>query len=117
MVTISAVYPNRPGSRFDVGYYRGSHAALARRLLAPLGLVGLRTIPGDAALDGAAPPFWMIAEMRFASRDAFDRAMAAAGAELFADAANYTDVEPVLQVSADPDDLTFPAPMETSNDA
>jgi hypothetical protein len=37
--------------------------------------------------------------MHFASRAAFDAAIAAAGDALFADIPNYTDATPILQVS------------------
>lgn len=100
MIRISALYPNAEGSRFDADYYVAKHTPFARGLLAPHGLDDIRTTLGVAGLDGAPPPFWVIAEMIFTSRDAFDAAMAACGAALFADIINYTDVSPVLQVSS-----------------
>ena len=117
MITISAVYPNRAGSRFDAGYYRDRHAPFASDLLGPHGLVGLRMSAGIAGLDGSPPQFWMISEMHFTSRDAFGRAIAACGVALFADAPNYTDVEPILQVSADGVELAAPVSTETHHDA
>lgn len=111
MICVLAVYPNRANSRFDGAYYATRHAALARDLLEPHGLSGLRVLIGTAALDGGAPPFWAVSEMYFPDRAAFDAAMAACGAALFADAANYTDVEPVLQVSA------IPIPSEPAREA
>jgi uncharacterized protein (TIGR02118 family) len=100
VIRISALYPNAPGSRFDADYYVTKHTPFAHDLLGPHGLDSIRTTLGIAGLDGAAPPFWVIAEMVFGSRQAFDDAMAACGATLFADIVNYTDVSPVLQVSA-----------------
>ena len=99
-IRISALYANRPGSRFDGDYYINQHEPLASKLLAPHGLEGVSTVFGVAALDGGEPPFWAISEMLFASRAAFDAAMAACGEALFADIPNYTDVTPVLQVSS-----------------
>ncbi len=117
MITISAVYPNRAGSRFDVDYYRERHAPFAQALLAPHGLVGLRISQGASGLDGAHPAFWMISEMRFASREAFDRAIATCGAALFADAPNYTDVEPILQFNAPSVEFASPTSTESHPDA
>lgn len=97
MFLVSALYPNASGSRFDGRHYTGPHASLARQLLAPE-LTGLRVTLGEATLDGAPPPFHAISEMRFTDEAGFRTAMARAGEALFADAANYTDVEPVLQV-------------------
>ncbi|PXA83978.1 EthD family reductase [Nostoc sp. 3335mG] len=100
MIRVMAVYPNRPGSRFDLDYYTTRHAEFARGLLAPHGLTGLRVAAGEAALDGAPPPFWAVSEMTFTSRDAFEAGMAQHGAALFADSPNYTDVEPILQFAS-----------------
>lgn len=102
MICVLAIYPNRAGSRFDRAYYADRHAAFARGLLAPYGLAGLRITLGETALDGGPPPFWAVSEMHFPDRAAFDAAMAACGAALFADAVHYTDVEPVLQLATIP---------------
>ena len=117
MVRVVAIYPNREGSRFDAAYYRDSHAPLAQRLQIPHGLLGLRLSEGLAALDGTPPAFWMLSEMRFASRDGFDAAMAEWGAALFADTPNYTDVEPVLQLCAAPVELAYGAATESDHHA
>jgi uncharacterized protein (TIGR02118 family) len=99
MICVSALYPNQPGSRFDGFYYVTTHAALARTLLQPLGLIEIRVSLGQYDLAGAAPPFWAISELHFTSRTAFDDAMRLCGEALFQDAKNYTDVNPVMQVS------------------
>ncbi|VWX47303.1 EthD family reductase [Novosphingobium sp. 9U] len=99
MIRISAVYANEHGSRFDTQYYQHRHEPFATDLLTPHGLLGLRTTLGEAALDGAAPPFWAISELLFASREVFDAALSHCGEALFADIINYTDVAPTLQVS------------------
>jgi uncharacterized protein (TIGR02118 family) len=100
MICVMAVYPNKPGSRFDTDYYTTRHAPFARGLLEPHGLIGLRITAGSAALDNAQPPFWAVSEMHFTNRAAFDAALDQCGAALFADAPNYTDVEPILQIAS-----------------
>jgi uncharacterized protein (TIGR02118 family) len=99
MLCITALYPNDPGSRFDVDYYLTSHARRAQALLSPHGLEAIRTTIGIAGLDGSPPPYWAVSEMHFTSRVAFDAAIAAEGSALFADVPNYTDITPILQVS------------------
>ncbi|MBH1992270.1 MAG: EthD family reductase [Sphingomonadaceae bacterium] len=99
MLRVSAVYPNSDGSHFDGEDYVQRHAPFAHGLLDPLGLKGLRVTLGHAALDGAPPPYWAISELIFDNRPAFDAAMTACGEALFADAPNFTNVAPVLQVS------------------
>ncbi len=100
IILISALYPNEAGSRFDGAYYRDRHTPFAIGLLSPHGLIGLRSTTGIAAIDGSPPAYWAISEMTFASRSAFDEALAHCGEDLFADIQNYTDVAPVLQVSS-----------------
>lgn len=99
MLRVSALYPTNAGCRFDSTYYVQQHAPFAQALLKPHGLTDLRVTLGVASLDGAPPPFRAISEMVFDSRAAFDAAMRACGETLFADASNYTDIAPVLQVS------------------
>jgi len=103
MIRIAALYPNTEGSRFDGSYYTGQHTAFARGLLDPHGLQAISTSLGIASMDGGPPPFWAISEMQFASREAFDAAMAACGEQLFADLPNYTDVAPILQTCSGAD--------------
>lgn len=99
MLRVSALYPNHDGSRFDGDYYVHRHQPFARQLLGPHGLIDIRVTLGMAALDGGPPLFWSISEMIFDSRAAFDAAMTACGAALFADAPHYTDITPLLQIS------------------
>lgn len=110
MICISAIYANAPDSRFDARDYVERHRPLAEALLAPYGLHTIRASLGIAGLDGAPPPFWAISEMIFTDRAAFDAAMAACGAALFADASNYTDVTPTLQLSSWADDISGEPP-------
>lgn len=117
MIYVLALYPNHSGSRFDVAYYRDRHTPMAQGLLATHGLTGLRLTEGVAALDGAPPAFWMVSEMRFATRDGFERGMAARGAALLGDTPNFTDVTPVLQICAQATELESPDPMEKDADA
>jgi uncharacterized protein (TIGR02118 family) len=104
MIRISALYPNEAGSRFDAADYVTRHEALALEMLAPHGLLEIRSTTGIANLDGTPPAYWAISELIFASRAAFDAAMAACGEAVFADIPNYTSVTPILQVSTMPGD-------------
>ena len=99
MICVSALYPNTRGSRFDETYYTTRHTEFAARLLTPHGLLALRIAVGLHDLAGGPPAFWAVSEMHFSSREAFDEAIEQCGAALFEDAKNYTDVNPVLQVS------------------
>ena len=46
MIKVSVLYPNKPGSKFDMNYYIGKHMPLAMRLLNN----GLRKTEVDAQI-------------------------------------------------------------------
>ena len=98
MFLVSAIYLNHEGSRFDATYYLEIHRPMVVGLLAPHGFKSLRLVRGVAALDGSMAPYRMIAEMHFESREGFEQGMQEHGEVIMGDAANYTDIEPVLQV-------------------
>jgi uncharacterized protein (TIGR02118 family) len=97
MIKLSILYPNKPGSRFDIDYYVGVHMPLAMRLLKK----NLRKTEVDAGLQGTAPgeppAFHGGCQFYFDSIPAFLEVWGAAAAELQADIPRYTDVAPVIQ--------------------
>lgn len=93
MIRLAIMYPNSPGSHFDVDYYRGTHLPLGRKLLGAA-LVGIEL---DVAAGKA--PYHAIGYLIFDSMEGFQAAFAKAQAELGADVKNYTNVEPVVQIS------------------
>jgi uncharacterized protein (TIGR02118 family) len=100
MIKVSILYPNKPGGRFDVEYYLNFHMPLANRLLEP----ALKAVQVEIGESGASPdqmqPFAAIVGFTCESLAAFDEAFQPHAAELRADMPNYTDIEPVMQVSA-----------------
>ncbi len=97
MIKVSILYPNKPGSRFDMNYYLAQHMPLAMRLLGK----GLRKTEVDAGLQGAAPgqppAFHAGCQFHFDSMEAFLAVWGPAAAELSADIPTYTDVAPLIQ--------------------
>ena len=97
MIKLSILYPNKPGSRFDVNYYVNTHMPLAMRLLKK----NLRKTEVDAGLQGGAPgeppPFHGGCQFYFDSIAAFAEVWGAAAGELQADIPRYTDVAPIIQ--------------------
>ena len=99
MVRVVAAYVGTASSSLDLDYYRTQHTAAAKRLLEPHGLAEIRVL-GDfepPANDG--PRLFAVSEMVFTSREAFDAAIQAEGAALFADLQNFTNIEPLIQLS------------------
>jgi uncharacterized protein (TIGR02118 family) len=97
MIKVSVLYPNKPGTHFDMKYYVMRHMPLAMRLLSR----GLRKTEVDAGLQGAAPgeppAFFGGCQFYFDTIEAFLAVWPSAAAELAADIPKYTDVAPVIQ--------------------
>jgi uncharacterized protein (TIGR02118 family) len=97
MIKVSVLYPNKPGTHFDMNYYVTKHMPLAMRLLSK----GLRKTEVDAGLHGTAPSeppaFHGGCQFYFDTVDAFVAVWGPAAAELTADIPKYTDVAPVIQ--------------------
>lgn len=101
-VTVTVMYPNTPGSKFDMSYYLGTHGPLVHKCWDGMGLKSLKVVKGEGTPDPKTPaPYQVIAILSFESMDAFQRAVAARGAEVMGDIAKFTNVQPVIQVSSD----------------
>jgi len=113
MIRISVVYPNQPGSRFDADYYLRTHMPLAARLLGRAVKAVTAEIGVAGETPGAPPPYAAIAGFTCASIDAFSQAFLPVAGRLQSDIPNYTDIEPVFQIST----LTefSPAPPQQGN--
>jgi uncharacterized protein (TIGR02118 family) len=100
MIRISALYPNAEGAMFDHDYYREKHMAMVREKLTPLGLVRTEIDKGIADAGGGPAPMVAMGHMLFESMEVLQRAMASpAVAELGADVANFTNINPLMQIS------------------
>jgi uncharacterized protein (TIGR02118 family) len=99
MIKVSILYPNKPGSRFDADYYVNTHMPLAIRLLEP----ALKGVTVEIGVGGGAPdqapPFAAIVGFTCESIQVFSEVSRPHMAELQADIPNYTDIEPVFQIS------------------
>jgi uncharacterized protein (TIGR02118 family) len=99
MIKVTFLYPNKSGSRFDADYYIGVHMPLAIQRLGP----ALKAVSAEIGISSAAPdsppPNAAIATFAFESIQAFTAAVMPHYAELQGDIPNYTDIEPVVQIS------------------
>jgi uncharacterized protein (TIGR02118 family) len=99
MITISILYPNTPGSRFDIDYYVDKHMPMSIALLGTH--PGFRGVSVERGLGGAAPgsaaDYSAMCHFRFDSVEDFMAAFSPHAAALQADIANYTDVAPIIQ--------------------
>jgi len=99
MIRVTFLYPNTPGSRFNADYYIDVHMPLAIRLLQPTLKEVTAEVGVSSAMPDQPPPYAAIATFTFESVQAFGEAVMPHYKELHGDIPNYTDVEPVVQIS------------------
>lgn len=99
MITVTVLYPNQEGARFDMSYYLGKHIPMVKRLLAP----ALKDVIVEQGLGGGAPgakaPYAVICHLRFDSVEAFEKAFGPHAGTVQADVSHYASAEPLIQVS------------------
>jgi uncharacterized protein (TIGR02118 family) len=99
MVKVSVLYPNTEGARFDHAYYRDKHMPLLKERMG--GACLYYTV--DKGLAGGGPgapaPFVGMCHIYCDSADTFQQAFGPHAAEIMGDIPNYTDLQPIIQVS------------------
>ena len=99
MIKVSVIYPNKPGARFDHAYYRDKHMPLVQQLLG----AACRGYSVDRGLGGGAPgqeaPFVAMCHIYSDSVESFGAAFAPHAKTITGDVKNYTDIEPLMQIS------------------
>lgn len=98
MIKVSVFYPDADNCKFDFDYYCNRHMPMVRDRLGSAchGIAVDRGMAGEA---GARPQFVAAAHLFFESVEAFQGAFEPHAQEIMADIPNYTNVEPVLQIS------------------
>jgi uncharacterized protein (TIGR02118 family) len=99
MVRMSVYYPSQPGVTFDHDYYAGAHRRLVEERLGPLGLVRVEIERGMAGYGGGPSPYVAVGHLLFDSADTLGAAGDARGGDVVADVPNYTNAQPVVQIS------------------
>ena len=99
MIVVTVLYPKTGQSHFDHDYYLQRHVPLVRERWESFGLKEVRLLRGRATLDGASPNFELIGELTFPSVEHIQNALGAHGAEIVADIAKFTNIQPLLQVN------------------
>ena len=99
MIKVSVVYPNAKGKKFDMNYYCNKHVPLVASLLGD----ALKGATVEKGLGGGAPgspaPYAGMGNMYFNSMEDFGNSFGPNAAEIMGDLPNFTDIEPVVQVS------------------
>ena len=99
MIKVSVLYPQSAGACFDHAYYRDRHMPMVKD---KLGSACLRYTV-DQGVAGGAPgapaPFAAMCHIYCKSLNEFQEAMAPNAQAIMADVPNYTDIQPVFQIS------------------
>ncbi len=98
MVRVSVLYPNTPGSRFDMDYYLGKHCPMVAQKLG----AACKGFGVDEGVAGVMPPgaaaYRVSAHFLFDTVESFQAAFGPHAAAITADIPNYTDLQPTIQV-------------------
>jgi uncharacterized protein (TIGR02118 family) len=91
MIRLSVLYPSGEDARFDHDYYRDQHVPLAKKTW------GVDVAEIDRGING---PYVAAVHFQFPSEEALAQALGSEGtAAVQSDVANYTNIEPLIQVS------------------
>jgi uncharacterized protein (TIGR02118 family) len=99
MIKVSVMYPYAAGARFDHAYYRERHMPMMKQLLGAACLY-YTVDKGISARDPGTDPVY-VAKCDFVctSVEAYQAARGPHVQEIRGDIANYTDIQPVVQIS------------------
>ena len=101
MTKISILYPNNEGSRFDLSYYVGTHMPISIKLLSAHS--GFKGVSVERGLRGPQPgsdaAYVAMCHFLFDSMEDFLAAFLPHASALQGDMSNYTDTNPIIQVS------------------
>jgi uncharacterized protein (TIGR02118 family) len=99
MIKVSVFYPSTPGGKFDMNYYCTKHLTLVQQRLG----AACKGVAIEHGISGGAPEilpeYIAMGHVYFDSMDAFAESWGRHIEEFLADVPNYTDIQPVIQVS------------------
>ena len=99
MIKVTVVYPNSAGAKFDMQYYTSKHLPTLQRKCG----AACKSIAAEQGLSGgqpgSKPPYIALCHLTFDSVEAFQKAFSPHAAEVMADIPNYTNVQPIIQIS------------------
>jgi uncharacterized protein (TIGR02118 family) len=99
MIRLTVLYPAKDGETFNYDYYFNDHHKLLVSRWKPEGMVSCEFDKGMSDPAGGKAPYLAIAYLKFNSVEDLQKALAKHGAEVVGDVANYTKIEPIMQVN------------------
>ena len=99
MIEVTVAYPAGQGRTFNMDYYLNTHIPLFQKRMG----AAMKTIRVSRGIGGSTPrssaAFVAMVHATFDSAEVFATAFAPHAAELQGDAPNYTNIQPVVQIS------------------
>ncbi len=99
MIKVSVFYPNSENCKFDIDYYCKSHMPMVRDKLG-IACKGMAVDQGISGAEAGSHPAYVAAgHLFFDSVEAFQAAFGPHAEEILADIPNYTNAQPVIEIS------------------
>lgn len=99
MIKVSVMYANGEGKTFDLDYYTSKHIPLVASLLGD----AVKGATVEKGLGGAEPgsiaTYAAMGNLYFSTMEEFGASFGPNAAEIMADLPNFTNIEPVIQIS------------------
>jgi uncharacterized protein (TIGR02118 family) len=100
MIRVSVLYPKKSDSTFDMDYYLNKHVPMVVSRLTPTGLVKGEIDEGMGGFPPGQPaPYAVVGYLTFERMEDFQLGFARHGAEIMGDVPNFTNIQPVVQIS------------------
>ena len=99
MIRVNVLYPNSPGAKFDMDYYVTRHMPMVKEK-SGAACKGMTVEQGVAGGAPDAPATYIaMGHLTYDSVEAFQAVFAQHGQTFLADIPNYTNVQPIIQIS------------------
>jgi uncharacterized protein (TIGR02118 family) len=99
MIKVSVLYPNATDCKFDMNYYVNQHMPMVQQKLG----AACKSMAVEEGVAGGAPgapaTYVAMGHLYFDSTDSFQTAFTPHAPEIMGDIPNYTDIEPIIQIS------------------
>jgi len=99
MIKVSVMYPFQAGARFDHDYYANTHMPLLKARMGDTCLYYTVDKGISGGLPGSDPTYVGMCHIFCDSLDSFSAGFGPHAQEILGDIPNYTDLEPVMQMS------------------
>jgi uncharacterized protein (TIGR02118 family) len=99
MIKVSVLYPAGESTKFDMDYYCKSHMPMVQQKLGAACKNTAVELGLGGGAPGAPPTYAAMGHLYFDSVADFQAAFAPHAAAIMADIPNYTNIQPVIQIS------------------